>query len=157
MPMFTDTPTPTTVVRPEVAEHHVEVGAAHGPEAVEAGQHHVGRLDPDLGQTSTASEPGVQLRRRPWRRRRTGGRCGSTPAVGAPGGDAVDDVDPCGAGPGHQPTGRLEHPGGPGPRSASSGNARLLAEHADLALLGHHDRVPRIDQRPQAPPPRPGS
>ena len=132
--------------RPEVAQDHVEVRATHRAEPVQAGQDDVGRLDPDLradldrlgarreltvGLGRDGEQPGVVVR---------------PPAIGTAGGDAVDDVDPRRPGPRDQPSGRLEHPAIPG-RTGQLRERRRLAEHADLALLGDHDRVRRVNQR----------
>ena len=66
--------------RPQVAQDDVEVRATHRAEPVQAGQDDVGRLDPDLRAHLDRLAARRELTPGLRRRRRTAGRCGSTPA-----------------------------------------------------------------------------
>src|SRR4029453_1085951 len=78
----------------QVAQHGVEVGAAHGVEAVGAREDDVRGVDPDLGDDLGGRRARQQLDRRPVDPGEEAGVAVGTLAVGPALERAVDDLDP---------------------------------------------------------------
>ena len=144
MATLTDTPMPTIDVDAEVAQHRVEVGAAHRAEAVEALEHEVARLGAELGQQRGAGAAGREVDAELAGGVEQAGVGVGAEVVGPAHGEAVHDRHDAARA---AATSRTML--GTAARPASSARSRRhgeLADDADLALLGDEGAARRVEQ-----------